>query len=410
MVDNSLRWSARVHEIFILVDGLTEGMTAIFGLDRNYWMLLFSLFLVNVVSLGQFTSTYLEELKASPELIGIIFSLSTLVFVVISPIGGAIGDILGRKRLMILSPIVVSVSWFIMGVAPDWRWATVGLMLSSISPAINVPSFQAYIADITPKDKFGRAYGIIASMFSVCGVISPLVVGFLIVSHGYQLTIFMIVATTLFGGISRFFLKETEKSKDKVKLRAMFTGILAPLRNRQIAPIVVAQLGYFLATGINYSFLTLFLNNVIGYSEDLIGLIFAVSAVSSAVTAPLAGRLAERYPSRILLVTGLIADAVSVVLLVNTRELWRLILIAIVWGAVATFYWPVMDATVAKVTRKGRRGAEFGSLESLRNIASLPGPFIGGLLWGTLGPLIPFYVFAALVITVAIYVFIVVRV
>ncbi|UCH31825.1 MAG: hypothetical protein JSV05_10155 [Candidatus Bathyarchaeota archaeon] len=64
------------------------------GLDRNYWLLLISLFLVNVISLGQFTSTYLEELKASPEIIWIIFSSSTLVFVLISPIGGAIGDTL----------------------------------------------------------------------------------------------------------------------------------------------------------------------------------------------------------------------------------------------------------------------------------------------------------------------------
>ncbi len=369
-----------------------------------------SLFLVNALSLGQFTSTYFVELKASPETMGVIFSLSTLVFVAISPIGGAVGDIFGRRRLMILSPIVVSISWLIMGLAPDWQWAAVGLMLSSISPALNVPSFQAYIADITPRDKFGRAYGIIASMFSVCGVISPLIVGFLIVSRGYQLTIFIIVAMTLLGGISRFFLKETEKSKGNVKLRAVFAGVLSPLRNRQIAPIVVAQMGYFLATSINYSFLTLFLKNIIGYSEDVIGLVFAVSAVSSAVTAPLVGRLAEKHSSRILLVVGLVADAVSVVLLVNTQELWKLVVIAIAWGAVATFYWPVMDATVAKVTRKGKRGAEFGSLESLRNIASLPGPFIGGLLWGSLGPLMPFYVFAALTAAVAVFVFAVIRV
>ncbi len=380
------------------------------GLDRNYWLLMISLFLVNAVSLGQFTSTYLEELKASPETIGIIFSLSTLVFVLVSPIGGTIGDIFGRKRLMILSPIIVSASWLIIGLAPDWRWATVGLMLSNISPAINVPSFQAYIADITPKDKFGRAFGMISSMFSVCGVVTPLVVGFLIVTQGYQLTIFVVVAATFLGGISRFFLKETEKSSGEIKLRTVFTGILSPLRNRQIAPIVVAQMGYFLATSINYSFLTLFLNNVVGYSEDVIGLIFAVSAIASAATAPLAGRLAEKYPSRILLVTGLIADAVSVVLLVNTQELLSLIAIAIVWGAVATFYWPVMDATVAKASRKGKRGAEFGSLESIRNVASLPGPFIGGLLWGTLGPLMPFYVFAALVVAVAVFVFVAVRV
>jgi MFS family permease len=380
------------------------------GLDKNYWLLMLSLFLVNVVSLGQFTSTYLEELKASPEIIGVIFSLSTLVFVLVSPIGGAIGDIFGRKRLLILSPIIVSISWLIMGLAPDWRLATVGLMLSNFGPAINVPSFQAYIADIVSKDRFGRAYGMISSMFSVCGVITPLVVGFLIVSQGYQLTIFVIVASTLLGGISRFFLKETEKAHGEVKLRAVFAGILSPLRNEQIAPIVVAQMGYFLATSINYSFLTLFLNNIVGFSEDVIGLIFAVSAISSAVTAPLAGRLAEKYPSRILLVTGLVADAVSVVLFVNTQELLRLIVIAVVWGAVATFYWPVMDATVAKASRRGKRGAEFGSLESLRNIASLPGPFVGGLLWGTLGPLMPFYVFAALVISVAVFVFVAVRV
>lgn len=307
-----------------------EDVCLLLGLDKNYWVLLFSLFLVNVVSLGQFTSTYLEELKASPEIIGVIFSLSTLIFVLISPIGGAIGDIFGRKRLLILSPIIVSISWLIMGLAPDWRLATVGLMLSNISPAINVPSFQAYVADITPKERFGRAYGIITSMFSVCGVVTPLVVGFLIVSQGYRWTIFIIVAATLLGGISRFFLKETEKSDGKIKLRAVFTGVLSPLRNRKIAPIVVAQMGYFLASAINYSFLTLFLNDIVGYSEDVIGLIFAVSAVSSAVTAPLAGRLAERYPSRVLLITGLIADAISVVLLVNTRGLWNLVIIGIV--------------------------------------------------------------------------------
>ncbi|MFX0108302.1 MAG: MFS transporter [Candidatus Hodarchaeota archaeon] len=380
------------------------------GLDRNYWLLMISLFLVNVVSLGQFTSTYLEVLQASPETIGVLFSLSTLVFVLISPVGGAIGDIFGRKRLLILSPIIASTSWLIMGLAPDWRLATIGLMLSSVSPAINVPSFQAYIADITPKEKFGRAYGMITSMFSVCGVVTPLVVGFLIVSQGYQLTIFFIVAVTFLGGLSRFFLKETEKSEGEIRLRTVFAGILAPLRNRQIASIVVAQMGYFLATSMNYSFLTLFLNGILGYGEDVIGLIFAASAVSSAVTAPLAGRLAEKYPSRIWLVIGLAADAICVVFLVNSPELWMLFVIAIVWGAVATFYWPVMDAAVAKVTRKGKRGSEFGSLESLRNVASLPGPIMGGLLWSMMGPIWPFYVFAVIVIAVAVFVFVAVRV
>jgi len=335
-------------------------MRTILGLDKNYWLLLVSLFLVNVLSIGQFTSTYLEELKASPEIIGLIFTLSTLVFVIASPIGGVIGDVFGRKRLLISSPIIVAISWTIMGLAPDWRLATVGLMLSNISPAINVPSFQAYIADITPEDRFGRAYGVITSMFSICGVITPLVVGYSIVTQGYRWTIFAVVVVTFLGGLSRFFLKESEKSEKKIKLREIYNGLLSPLRNKQIAPIIAAQMGYFFAMSINYSFLTLFLN--LSYNEDAIGLIFAVSGVASAITAPLAGRLAEKYQSRILIVVGLIADAISVLLLVNANELWKLIIIAVIWGAVATLYWPVMDATVAKVTRKGSRGAEFGSL------------------------------------------------
>jgi DHA1 family tetracycline resistance protein-like MFS transporter len=385
-------------------------MRLLLGLDRNYWLLMVSLFLVNAVSLGQFTSTYLEELKASPEIIGVIFSLSTLVFVLVSPVGGAIGDVFGRKRLLILSPIIASASLLIIGLAPDWRIATVGMMVSNLSPAINVPSFQAYIADITPEEKFGRAFGLITSMFSICGVITPLVGGFMIVSQGYRMTILIIMAVTLIGGVSRFFLKETEKSEGEMKASTVFKGIFSPLKNKQIAPIVVAQMGYFLAMSMNYSFLTLFLNNIIGLGEDAIGLIFAVSAVSSAVTAPIAGRLAEKYSSRILLVTGLLADAVSVMLLINTQEFWGLIVIAIAWGAVATLYWPVMDAAMAKATRRGKRGAEYGSLESLRNVASLPGPFIGGVLWGTLGPVTPFYAFATLVIAVAIFVFLAVRV
>jgi len=73
---------------------------------------------------------------------------------------------------------------------------------------------------------------------------------------------------------------------------------------------------------------------------------------------------------------------------------WSFMALGAVWllsGFAMNLGGPVFDAFLADLTEKESRGTVRSMFNSLQNLALLPGPVIGGLLWERVAPAAPFW-------------------
>jgi MFS transporter, DHA1 family, tetracycline resistance protein len=109
---------------------------------------------------------------------GVFVALWALMQFVASPIIGSLSDQHGRRPVILLSTIGLSIDYVLMALAPNLWWLALGRIIAGVTSA-SFTTVYAYMADITPPEQRARAYGLIGAAFSGGFVLGPLLGGVL---------------------------------------------------------------------------------------------------------------------------------------------------------------------------------------------------------------------------------------
>ena len=105
----------------------------------------------------------------------LVFVYALLQFL-FSPVLGNLSDRFGRRPVLLLSLVGLTIDYLIMGFAPNIGWLFIGRAAAGISGAA-VATATAYIADITPREKRSQRFGLIGAAFGLGFIIGPVVGG-----------------------------------------------------------------------------------------------------------------------------------------------------------------------------------------------------------------------------------------
>jgi DHA1 family tetracycline resistance protein-like MFS transporter len=97
---------------------------------------------------------------------------------VFSPLIGNLSDRFGRRPILLISVLGMSLDYMVMYYAPDLFWLVLGRAISGIFGA-SFTSASAYIADISTPDKRAQNFGMIGAAFGIGFVIGPAIGGLL---------------------------------------------------------------------------------------------------------------------------------------------------------------------------------------------------------------------------------------
>ncbi|WP_397452912.1 MFS transporter [Pseudomonas sp. NA-150] len=150
--------------------------------------------------------------------------------------------------------------------------------------------------------------------------------------------------------------------------------------------LVVCVLGSFttiIAMTLLLPFLPLYVEHL-GVSDQAAivqwsGIAFGATFLSAAFTAPLWGRLGDRYGRKLMLIRASLGMAVAMSLIGLAENIWQLVLLRLLAGLLGG-YASGATILVATQTPKARSGWALGVLSSGIMAGSLVGPLIGGLL------------------------------
>ncbi|MGQ5524612.1 MFS transporter [Chitinimonas sp. PSY-7] len=115
-----------------------------------------------------------------------LFAITTLIVSV-----GRLGDIIGRRRLLLTGIALFTVASLLCGVAPALWLLIVARAVQGLGAAIMLALALAFVSETVPQAKTGSAMGLLGTMSAIGTTLGPSLGGLLIAGLGWQ-AIFLI--------------------------------------------------------------------------------------------------------------------------------------------------------------------------------------------------------------------------
>ena len=347
---------------------------------------------------------YLKNLGASITEIGFVFTLISVVSLVLQIFGGWVSDSIGRLKAIAIGSIGGVVSVFAIIFAPTWQWLIVALMLNQFPRALIGPSFGAFIAENSKEENRGRVYGVTDMIYTICGILGPLMGGFL--RDGFSYRVVFVVAAVLytFAAFVRIWMARTMKSakvEEKQELSWKAFGLsVKTLITMIIGGGIITWL--FLTDGVRdaaYSLSRniepLYLEEIIGLSATQIGLLTSIFSVSMLATPMISGKLGDKYGERMPISIGFFMIFLAYVVFLTASSFLPFILVWVIFGLGVGLLSPAYSSLISKVVPHDKLGAFNGVFYGSIGLIALPAPYLGTLMWEKINPQAPFFVAAA---------------
>lgn len=177
--------------------------------------------------LCMFTSSISETIAATAlptivgdlggvELIQWISTAYVLAATIMMPIYGRLGDLIGRKKLLITALIIYTIGKIVCGVAPSMDVLILGRVISGLGGGGIMVLVSAIIADLVPARQRGKYLGVTGSVFAVSVVLGPLLGGFFVQVTGWRWLFAFTVPLTIIAVLALAkFLKEPPHERPK---------------------------------------------------------------------------------------------------------------------------------------------------------------------------------------------------
>jgi MFS family permease len=350
---------------------------------------------------------YLTELGASVGQVGLVFTLTSVVILVLQVLGGWISDSIGRLRAIAIGSLGGVLAFIAMLLAPTWQWMLLALAISQIPYALVGPSFSAFIAENSTEQNRGRVYGLTDTIYQVVGVIGPPLGGFLAGAYGFKPM--LLVATLFYSSAAglRIWMARTMHSAGEREPQqltaASFKHSLLIIWGMLIGGGVVTWI--FLTDGVrdvafrlSHELEPLYLEEVAGLSLQQIGLLGSFFSGAMMLTPMLSGRLADRYGERVPITGGFLVMFGAFMVFLQARAYPAFILTWVLFGIGVGLLSPAYQSLISKVVPRQNLGTFSGLIQSSVGFVSLPAPWIGAQLWERYSPRLPFMVTAALLL------------
>ncbi len=408
-------------------------------LTTGFFMILLDTTIVNVA-----IPAMSKGLNAPLDEILWVLNAYILVYAVLLITAGRLGDLFGQRNMFALGLAVFTLASALCGFSQSSTELIASRIVQGVGGALLTPQTLAILTSIFPPERRGAAFGVwggVAGLATITGptlggaiitytdwpwiffINVPLGIGALIATfaivpdlrpgrrQGWDLVGVALATAGLFGivfgliegqrynwgEIASYGITIPEVIGGGGALMILFivwehfqTQPLVPLslfddRNFAVANWIAAAISF----GMMSMFLpvTIYLQSVLGFTALAAGLTFAPMSLTSMLTAPFAGRLADRIGGKYILMTGISLFTVGfslVAYVAGPDSTWLNFLVpAIIAGAGMGMTFAPMTTVAMRNIQPRMAGAASGVLNTTRQLGAAIGSAVVGALLQT---------------------------
>ncbi len=321
----------------------------------------------------------MRNLRIGPAEFGLVVSSYTLAAGLAGLVTSSLADRVGRKAAFLGLDAGFLLGTFLCGLAPTYATLVLARLLTGACGLA-----LAIIGDVFPEERRGRATGALMSGFALASIVGVPFGLYLGTRFGWH-TPFLVLG--LLGcpvwGIAAATLPPlrdhvARAASNGHPVRVLFETFTQSNHLNAFALVVMLMVAAFTV----FPYLSPFLVSNVGMSEDQLPFMFVAGGVLTLFSAPLIGRLADRYGK--LRVFRIVApvSAVMTLAITNLGTVPAAVAIAIMAGLMV-FNSGRMVAAMAMITSSvtpHRRGGFLSANSSVQHLAIGSGSYLGGLI------------------------------
>ena len=316
--------------------------------------------------------------------VGVIFTLGSIVSIVFSIIGGALADLFGRKKVLLLgssiSGILFLVVALLLSVSAPAVLIIAAFIFTSAGGSLIFPSANALVADVTSPAERTNGYVVYRIMSNLGWAIGPLS-GALIYDSGIIWIFTLITVSSVIQGIMVLFLvKDRWKERGK-KENLKKTGKISILSFDRF--LIIFTVGTFFLTLVSSQFsvtLPVFMKEKIVSVTSYIGLIYAVNGVVVVVGQYPITNFMKKYPEILSMILGAAAYSVGYLLVGFSTSLLDLMGDMVIITVGENLVSPVMNSIVSKIAPRDKLARYLGFMGMMNSSGRAFGPSVGTFL------------------------------
>jgi EmrB/QacA subfamily drug resistance transporter len=344
----------------------------------GFFMTLLDLTIVNIA-----IPNMIDKLHASLDDVLWVINAYALVLAVVLITAGRLGDLLGQRTMFFAGVTLFTVASVACGLAPSPTWLIAFRAIQGLGAAALMPQTLAILTMVFPPERRGAAFGIWGAVAGVATVAGPTLGGLLTTAFDWRYIFFInvpigvivliltltlipdlrtgrkhsfdVAGTILASGallaicyalvegqqydwgtitgfisipllfaigvvlLGAFLLVQARRQTGEPLVPfSLFRDRNYALMNVVACFIAIGMLGIFLP-------LSIYLQDVLGFSALKAGLTLAPASLIAMFVAPVAGRMTDRIGGKFILLTGLILFAGgmgAIVLIAQTNSAW----------------------------------------------------------------------------------------
>lgn len=328
--------------------------------------------------------------------VGFIEGLAEATALIVKVFSGTLSDYLGRRKgLALLGYALGAFTKPLFAVAQGAGLIVAARLIDRVGKGIRGAPRDALVADVTPPEVRGAAFGLRQSLDTVGAFVGPLLAaGLMLLWAGDFRAVFWVAVVPGLLAVAVLALGVREPQQREGTRR---TNPIRRENIRRLGPAywwVVAVGAVFTLARFSEAFLVLRAQQI-GIAMALVPLVMvAMNMVYAAAAYPF-GKLSDRMGHRQLLAWGLVVLIVADVLLATAQH-WSVMIAGVaVWGIHMGMTQGLLATMVADATPPDLRGTAYGVFHLASGLAMLAASVVAGLLWDTVGPQATFWAGAA---------------
>ncbi len=321
------------------------------------------------------------DLKIPVYIVGIVFTLGSIVSLVFSLLGGGLSDYVGRKKVLLTGSLISSSLYLTMaillGVGSSALPLVIVFIFTSIGGSLIFPSANALVADVTKEDERTNGYVVYRIMANLGWAIGPLS-GSLLDEHGIIWIFFLVTACSAAQGLIVLALVRDRWNERRKKEKLDRPGKISILSYDRF--LLVFTAGTFFVTLVSSQFsvtLPVYAGLKVGLLQHQLGYIYAVNGVVVVLGQYPITNLMKRYPEILSMIMGALAYSIGYLMVGFSNTLGDLMLDMVVITLGENLVSPVMNSIVSKIAPSDKLARYLGFLGMVNSSGRAFGPSVG---------------------------------
>ncbi len=352
-------------------------VTFAMGLSMNSITAIWPLY---IVSLGAtvFEATY-------------VISVSGILGVMLRVPSGMISDRFGRRKIVLTSIILASVSPILYAYSTRWHQLMLWATLYGSAFGLFWPTMIAWTADLVEPEDRTRAYSFLNMAFPIGIMLGPALGGIIVDRSGWR--VLFILASAVHGLSFLPTLTIRDEEKKTVKLENP-SGAFLPRGSRTTPLLLLILLQFIFGFGFGTvnPMIPIYLTERFQSTTTQIGIFSSIGFGAAVFLAQIPStRLADKLGKESLLLYCCAATPPSFLLWASRTAYTELLVLYMFATAAWGLTWSSMTSILMESAPNSRRGLFSGLSESGVSMGFTAGPVLAGILWERFGYQAPLY-------------------